>query len=209
MALVAPTGKRILSRSTKAEFLRLIRLNPSVNTILDRLPALETPNTWLVGGCLFQTVWNVLAGHDPGRAIRDYDVFYFDSTDLSREAEEDINVRAAFMFSEIDCEVDVRNQARVHTWYADEFGVEGYPRLTKSTDGIDNFLAVCCMVAVRRTESGGIELYAPLGVEDVLNRIVRPNPWFPKAPRDDYEKKSKRWETYWPDLQVMPFDALG
>jgi hypothetical protein len=36
---------------------------------------------------LFQTVWNVLDGSDPGATIRDYDMFYFDE-DTSYEAED-------------------------------------------------------------------------------------------------------------------------
>jgi len=118
-----------------------------------------------------------------------------------------VNRRAASVFSGLQCEIDVRNQARVHTWYEQEFGVEGYPRLEKSTDGIDNFLAACCMVAVSRTGADGIELYAPFGVEDVLDRIVRQNPWFPNAPADCYEKKSGRWRSLWPALRVEPFVA--
>lgn len=175
--------------------------------ILRRAETLGLPDAWLVSGCLFQTVWNVLAGENPTRAIKDYDLFYFDSTDCSRESEEEANRRAAELFADLGCEIDVRNQARVHTWYAEEFGVEGYPRLTTSTHGIDNFLAVCCMVAVRRTTAGGIDLYAPLGVEDVLDRIMRPNPWFPNAPGDCYNKKAERWRALWPDLKVEPFPS--
>lgn len=173
--------------------------------ILSRLPELDIPDAWLVSGCLFQTVWNVLAGESPTRAIKDYDVFYFDASDSSEEAEGAVNRHAADVFRELGCEIDVRNQARVHLWYEEEFGVGGYPRLEKSTDGIDNFLAVCCMVAVRRTDAGDMELYAPFGVEDVLNRIMRRNPWYPNAPKDCYETKAERWSALWPDLRIEPF----
>jgi hypothetical protein len=175
-----------------------------VNEILVRLPQLRVADAWLTSGCLFQTVWNVLAGEDPARGIEDYDVFYFDATDLSAAAEESVNDRASALFGDLRCKVDVRNQARVHTWYESEFGVKGYPRLTKSCDGIDNFLAVCCMVAVRPTASGGIEIYAPFGVDDVLHRVMRQNPWFPNAPRDVYVRKAERWSALWPALRVEP-----
>jgi hypothetical protein len=32
---------------------------------------------------LFQTVWNLQRGRPPGQGIKDYDLFYFDPTDLS------------------------------------------------------------------------------------------------------------------------------
>lgn len=139
------------------------------------------------------------------RAIKDYDVFYFDGTDTSAKAEERVNRRAAERFSDLGCEVDVRNQARVHIWYESEFGVPGYPRLRKSTDGIDNFLAVCCMVGVTRTQQGRVKLYAPFGTDDALDCVMRQNPWYPNAPRECYEKKAERWRALWPRLRVEPY----
>ena len=187
--------------------MRLIRLNPFVTEIAERAGKLGLPDSWIVSGCLFQTVWNVLAGESPCRGIKDYDLFYFDASDSSAESEARANRCAAELFSNLACEVDVRNQARVHTWYAEEFGVEGYPRLSKSTDGIDNFLAVCCMVAIRRTSSGGTDIYSPFGVDDVLNRVMRPNPWYPNLPANCYQKKAERWRSLWPDLTVAPCHA--
>jgi hypothetical protein len=199
---------RILGNS-RAEFLRLIAMNTTLRQIVDRISSLELPDTWVAGGCLFQTVWNILAGEDPTRAIKDYDVFYFDPQDCTVESEERANLRAAALFSDLNCNVDVRNQARVHLWYAQEFGVEGYPRLGKSTDGIDNFLAVCCMVGIRKSRDGSIDLYAPLGVDDVLSMTMRPNPWFRRAPRDSYERKADRWRALWPELAVKPFSETS
>jgi uncharacterized protein len=195
--------------SPAAEFLRLVELNPTVVEIVRRAATLGLPDTWVVSGCLFQTVWNVLAGESPTRAIKDYDLFYFDSADSSEESEERANRSAAELFADLGCAVDVRNQARVHTWYAQEFGVEGYPRLERSTDGVDNFLAVCCMVAIRRTKAGTLDLYAPFGVDDVLDRVMRPNPWYPNAPRDCYNRKAERWRAMWPDLRVAPAALPG
>ena len=54
---------------------------------MTRLAKTDLPRWTLVSGCVFQSVWNRLAGRDPAAGIRDYDVFYFDDTDLSAEAE--------------------------------------------------------------------------------------------------------------------------
>ena len=175
--------------------------------MMNRAATLDLPDTWVVSGCLFQTAWNVLAGENPTRGIKDYDVFYFDSADISRESEETANRRAAELFADLGCAIDVRNQARVHLWYAQEFGVEGYPRLERSTDGIDNFLAVCCMVGVQKTQAGALDLYAPFGVDDVLDRVMRPNPWFRTAPGACYQLKAERWRALWPALKVEPFPS--
>ena len=169
-----------------------------------RAPLLNLPDAWVVSGCLFQTAWNVLSGQPPAHGIKDYDLFYFDSSDLSAESEAEVNRRGAEIFSDLQCEIDIRNQARVHTWYEEEFGVSGYPRLSRSTDGIDNFLAVCCMVAIRRNESRDLDVYSPFGVEDILNLLMRPNPWYPNAPVEFYNRKARRWSAMWPELKVEP-----
>jgi len=174
-----------------------------------RAPLLGLPDTWVVSGCLFQTAWNVLSGQTPTHGIKDYDLFYFNASDLSAESEAKINRHGAEIFSDLDCEIDIRNQARVHTWYESEFGVREYPQLRKSTDGIDNFLAVCCMVGVRRQSSREIDVYSPFGVEDILNRVMRPNPWYLNAPVDFYDRKAQRWSALWPDLKVEPIDGAS
>jgi hypothetical protein len=87
-------------------------------------------------------------------------------------AETWVEQKAALLFADLGCEIEMRNQARIHLWYEAELGVSGYPTLGCSTDGIDRFLAVCCMVAVRPTAEEDIDLYAPLGVDDVFNLIM-------------------------------------
>lgn len=191
-----------------ATFLALLERNSTLQHILDRLPRLGLPDAWVAGGCLFQTAWNGLAGRPAQEAIKDYDLFYFDAQDLSAEAEEQANRRAAVAFADLECHVEVRNQARVHLWYAGEFGVEGYPQLHKTTDGIDHFLAICCMIGARKLEDGSMALYAPYGVEDILARVMRPNPRFPDLPRDAYLAKAARWQGQWPQLRCeMPAGA--
>lgn len=191
----------------RERFVQAIRNNTIVTEILRRLPDLAVSDAWLAGGCLFQTVWNVLRGDAPTRGIKDYDVFYFDAADQSKAAEDQINRDAALLFADLGREIELRNQARVHLWYEDEFGVPGYPKLGCSTDGIDRFLAVCCMVAMRPPGEGEIDLYAPFGVDDVFNFVMRPNPSFPSLPQDRYGLKAKRWQVLWPELRVEPFDG--
>lgn len=207
--VVQPGTDREPAISAPEEFLRMIRMNPVALEIACRMRLFDLPDAWLVSGCLFQTVWNVLAGEKPTRGIRDYDLFYFDATDISGESEARINRRVAGLCADLDCELDVRNQARVHTWYPSEFGVDCYPRLERSTDGIDHFLAICCMVAIRPAAGGSLDIYAPFGVEDVLARVVRPNPWYPNAPIDCYYRKAERWQALWPDLEVEPWPNSG
>ena len=70
-----------------AAFLRDVSRNPANAAILARWDRLALPDAWLVAGCLFQTVWNLQGGRAAGSGIKDYDLFYFDASDLSATAE--------------------------------------------------------------------------------------------------------------------------
>lgn len=63
--------------------LQLISQNPLARQILERAPDLKIPNWYLGAGCIAQTVWNVAHGFDLTNGIRDYDLGYFDPSDIS------------------------------------------------------------------------------------------------------------------------------
>ncbi len=90
-------------------------MNPYNKEILDRMHMLDAPDCWLVSGCLFQTVWNVIDGKTPSDGILDYDLIYYDP-DQSREAEEAMARRVETVFSDLKIKIEIKNQSRVHMW---------------------------------------------------------------------------------------------
>ncbi|WP_239077174.1 nucleotidyltransferase family protein [Actinocatenispora rupis] len=187
-------------------FLAMVRRNPVSAAILDRGPDLGAPDWWLTAGAVFQTVWNCLADRDPTAGIRDYDVFYHDPTDLSYEAEDAVVRRADALFADLVAEhgvtVEVRNEARVHLWYEQKFGVP-CPEFADSADAIDHFAATTCCFGVTTDPDRTTRVYAPHGFGDLFARVVRPNPVL--APRSVYETKAARWQQEWPALTVLPW----
>src|SRR3954452_21984656 len=166
-------GQPVGVEATEARFVELVRRNPVVDEVLRRAEALDLPGWYLTAGCLFQTVWNVLDGHDPKRGIRDYDLLYFDDRDLSWDAEDEIIRRCADAFGGCGGVVEVRNEARVHLWYEGKFGVPCAP--FPSTEGaIDCFAAMACSVGMR-TKGSDVTVYAPYGVDDLFSFTLRPN----------------------------------
>lgn len=186
-------------------FLACIHENPINAHILKLAPRLGVSDWWLTAGALFQTVWNVLDGKDPGAGIRDYDLFYFDE-DISYEAENEVILRARELFKDLGVDVEVRNEARVHVWYEDHFGVPAVP-FTSTLDAVDHFAAKTCCFAVTADEAGGLTTYAPHGYDDLFARRIVPNPML--APRHVYEEKTRRWSTQWPTLTVLPWPTDG
>src|SRR5262245_30755347 len=192
---------RIGGSDDESRFVDLILRNPKNDLILERLGDLGLPDAYLVSGCLFQTVWNCLSGKAPDADILDYDLFYYDASELSWEAEDSVIRRCASEFADLEVDVQVRNQARVHLWYANKFEVE-CPPLRSSRDGIDHFLNQSSCFGVRRA-GRAMEVYAPFGYRDLFDRVVRPNRRRP-LPRVYYEKTA-RWSRCWPSLTVIPW----
>jgi hypothetical protein len=151
-----------------------VRRNPVNAALLDRLPGLGLPDAWLVAGCLVQTLWNLRQGRPAGEGIKDYDIFYCDTADLSWEAEDRQIRRVAEALADLPARIELRNQARVHLWYAERFG-PGYPALQSSRQGIDLFLIDCTRVAVQVGADGRPVVYAPSDADDLRNGVLRPN----------------------------------
>ena len=119
-----------------ALFLDYVQRNPVNRLLLERAGQLDLPDWWLTAGHCSRTVWNVLDRRDPLAGIRDYDLFYFDP-DVSWAAEDAVIRRASALFADLDAVVEVRNEARVHLWYEEHFGVPAEP-FTSTADAIDH-----------------------------------------------------------------------
>jgi hypothetical protein len=189
----------------RGEFIDAVLRNPINRTILERLPSLGLPDLWLVAGCLFQTYWNLRDGRPAEADIRDYDLFYFDDTDLSWEAEDRAIRRAAALFADLRVTIELRNQARVHLWYERRFG-HPCPRLLSACHGIDRFLVAGTCLGLRPADGGagdaeGIELHAPFGLADMIEGVLRPNPDCPEPVL--FRRKAESYRRRWPWLSIV------
>ena len=175
--------------------------NPNNAAILQRLPALDLPDAWLVAGCLFQTVWNLQTDAQPTAQINDYDLFYFDPTDLSAQAEAATAARVAAEFAHLGVKVETVNQARVHLWYPAYFG-EPYSALGCSEEAIGRYLVACTCVGLQpdARAAQGYKLAAPRGLEDLYAGVLRPN-WVHQVAL--YERKCASYLVRWPHLLVL------
>lgn len=171
--------------------------NPVNAVIVERLPRLGLPQCWLTAGALFQTIWNRRCGRPAQAGIKDYDVFYYDDGDLSWTAEDAVIRQAAELFGDLGVSVEIRNQARVHLWYEKRFG-SAYPALRSATDGIDRFLVRCTCVGLD-PDTG--QLYAPNGLEELWQGILRINPRQPRPAL--FRRKAEDYQARWPWLSIV------
>jgi len=177
-------------------FVDLAMANPCNREIVRRLPELRLPQCFLTAGCVFQTVWNGRSGQAAQASIRDYDVFYFDDSDLSWEAEDAVIRAAGVLFADLGVPVEIRNQARVHLWYGQRFG-GAYPKLRSARDGIDRYLIRCTCIGIDIATGA---LHAPNGLQEMWDGILRINP---RNPRPDlFRCKAEAYRARWPWLTI-------
>ncbi len=167
--------------------------NRNNRAILERWDVLNLPDSWLVAGCLFQTVWNLQAGRAPEADIKDYDLFYFDPADLTENGEQDVQAQVDELFADLGVPIEVANQARVHTWYESYFG-HPYPALHSAREGIDRFLMPATCVGIRPDA-----VYAPNGLEILYEGVLNSNPLTPFP--DLFEQKAASYRARWPSLR--------
>ena len=179
-----------------------LRRNADFVGILAGAARLDLPSWYLTSGCVFQTVWNGLTGRPAAEGVRDYDLFYFDAADTSWAAEDEVIRRAPEAFGPLAPLVEIRNEARVHLWYEEKFG-RPCPPFESTEAAIDRFIATTCSVGVRERPDGSWAIYAPYGLSDMLDMVVRPNPVL--APASVYEAKTARWREQWPGVTVLPW----
>ena len=64
-----------------------LRQNDWLGEVLERFEQVGLPDSWLVAGCIAQTIWNLGHGQPAELGLKDVDLIYFDELDLSLEAE--------------------------------------------------------------------------------------------------------------------------
>ncbi|MFH0891476.1 MAG: nucleotidyltransferase family protein [Candidatus Falkowbacteria bacterium] len=184
------------------QLLKILRKNENARMVLDRARELNMPNWHLGAGAVAQTVWNIKHGFDPENGIKDYDLVYYDAGDISYEAEDGYIQKGKELFKDIPVSVEIRNQARVHLWYEKRFGKK-IGQYKSAEEAISTWPTTATSVGIRR-ENGRFQVYAPFGLDDLLDMIVRANKTL--ITEKIYQDKAKRWIEFWPNLKIIPWD---
>jgi hypothetical protein len=154
----------------------ILRGAPGLMRVLTVARELDLPDWLVFSGAVYGPVWNHLTGRPPDHGLSDYDLGYFDGSDISYEAEDVVIRRVADAFEPPLRElVEVRNQARVHLWFEDHFG-ESYTPLACSAQALERFAAPAFAVGVRLEADDRLTIFAPFGLDDVFALRIRPNP---------------------------------
>lgn len=179
----------------------IVRAEPGLMHVLRVVRGLNLPDWRLVSGAVYQAVWNAQTGRPAGYGVKDYDLAYFDASDLTYEAEDRVIKRVVAAFDEpFRSRVEVRNQARVHLWFENRFG-EPYMPLASTDAALSRFVAPAFAVGIRLEADDEITVAAPFGLEDVFAMAIRPNPHRPLA--KGWTRTIENARGRWPELTVI------
>jgi len=189
-----------MSGDLEARLDAIVRRSAPLMQVLTTLRALDPPDWMIFSGAVYQRVFNDLTGRPLDYGIKDYDVAYFDASDISYEAEDVVIQRVAAAFEPPLREmVEVRNQARVHLWFEDHFG-EPYTPLGSSAEALGRFVSPVFAVAVRLEADDRLTLHAPFGLEDLFAMRLRPNP---TRNSPNFGKIAASAKARWPEIEVI------
>lgn len=178
---------------------QFIASKPDLMAILHLIRQWDLPDGWLVSGAIYQNLWNEITGRPQGTGVKDYDIIYFDDSDLSWEAEDRVIKRADLAGGDLGLVLELRNQARVHLWFESRFGF-AVPPMTNSLESLNRYASTTHAVAARLNERDEIEIAAPYGLRDVFSMYLRPNRMLPNGPSHD--AKARRFLEIWPELTI-------
>ena len=190
-----------MTESLERRLEAIVRTGPSLMRVLTTVRELGLPDWMIFSGAVYQRVLNALTGRDPDYGIKDYDLGYFDASDISYEAEDVVIRQVAAAFGPpFDALVEVRNQARVHVWFEGKFG-EPYPPLRSSAEALERFVSATFAVGVRLAPDDRMRIVAPFGLADLFALRMRPNP---RRKTGGFARTAAGLTARWPELIVTP-----
>jgi hypothetical protein len=182
----------------------IVRGAPSLMQVLTAIRALDLPDWLMMSGAVYQRVLNALTGRQPDYGVRDYDLGYFDASDISYDAEDAVIRRVAAAFVEpLRSAVEVRNQARVHVWFEGHFG-EPYTPLSRTAEALERFVSPMFAVGVRLELDDRLHVAAPFGLADLFALRLQPNPRRPSA---GFVQVATAVTRRWPEVRVKEGSA--
>jgi len=184
----------------EARLIDIVRGVPTTMQVLRTARDLDLPDAMVFSGAVYQPVWNHLTGRDPDYGIKDYDLAYFDASDVSYEAEDVVIKRVAAAFAPpLRDMVEVRNQARVHLWFVGKFG-EPYAPLSRTAEALERFVSPLFAVGVRLEPDDRLTIVAPFGLEDLFALRMRPNP---SRRTNGFARTAASARARWPELTIL------
>lgn len=183
-------------------FISILKQNKDLMIILDYITELNIPNFYIAAGCIFQTIWNYYGNKRLNYGIKDIDIIYYDSNNLSKVDEQELENKIITHCKKLglNYKFDVHNEARMHLWKKDNENKD-IDQYKNSEDAIDQWIATVHAVGITK-EDDKIKVYAPYGLSDIFSRTIRPIKHKNNS-KELYDNKVKSWKNRFDNLKII------
>lgn len=179
----------------KTEILDSFRENPDMMAILTVIRDLELKDSWLAAGSVRNFIWNLLSEKPAFDRETDVDVIFFDPA-ISYEDTLGIESKLKEDFPQYQWELKNQVYMHLHSPHTAPY--------TSSREAMSKYPERCTAVGLRLNEDSTLELFAPYGIEDMMNFQVSPTPHFlenEERMKLYQERLSKKnWQEKWKNL---------
>ena len=184
------------------EFIKILKYNKDLMTILDYIEKLKLPNFYIASGAVFQTIWNYLDNRSINYGIKDIDIVYYDSNNLSKEYEEKLEskIEKYFKDNNINYKFDIHNEARMHLWKKENENKD-VDQYKNSEDAIIQWIATVQAIGITKNNNE-IKVYAPFGLSDIYGKVIRPIKHKGNS-KELYKKKVGSWSKRFDNLIIV------
>ena len=164
-------------------------------TILTIIRDLDLKDSWLAAGSVRNFIWNLLSDKSPFDRETDVDVIFFDP-DVSYEETVSLENKLREDFPQYQWELKNQVYMHLHSPHTAPY--------TSSRDAMSKYPERCTAIGLRLHADATLELFAPYGLEDILNFQVSPTPHF--LENEDrmklYQERlsKKNWQEKWKNL---------
>ena len=183
-------------------FIKIIKQNSDLVTILDYIYELKLPNFYIAAGSVFQTIWNYYDNKPLNFGIKDIDIIYYDPINLSKESEQKLEKKIEDYLKKagLNYELDIHNEARMHLWKKDNEN-KNIDQYKNSEDAIDQWIATVHAIGITK-ENNEIKVYAPYGLSDIFSKTIRPIKHKNNS-KELYNKKVASWQKRFENLNIV------
>jgi uncharacterized protein len=180
------------------DVIKLIQSVEKMMKIIRIASTLNLPDWWICAGFVRSKIWDTLHGFNERTEIPDVDVIYYDNKNMDEKFEKKLENKLVSIMPTIPW--SVKNQARMHL-------INNLAPYTSSEDAISRFPETATALGVKLGKKNNLVLTAPWGLEDVINLVVKPTPYFTETKELTaiYEERmiKKNWKSVWHKIKVQ------
>jgi len=177
----------------KKEIIEIIEKDLWMMQILEIVRDLDLPDWWIGAGFVRNKIWDELHEYKKRTPLNDIDVIYFNNENINKKQEKMYERK---LHTKLKLPWSVKNQARMAVVRNDEV-------YHSAEEGLSRWVETATCVGIKLDKDNNLILAAPHGVEDLVNLILRPTPFFSKSLKIFNERIVKKsWLTLWPKLKI-------